>query len=67
MNRHITFRTIGIILILFALCFVGYALTHPEASFPWNIDITYGIYLAYAIVTIAVFLLGFVYKKREKK
>ena len=39
---------IGIILLIVAVCFVGYALKHPEISFPWSNRVSfmlYGIYI----------------------
>lgn len=38
---------IGVILAAIAVCFVGYAAVHPEASFPWSNRITFMIYGAY--------------------
>ena len=39
---------VGIILLIAAICFIGYALAHPEASFPWSNRASfmlYGIYV----------------------
>ena len=39
---------IGIILLIAAIRFIGYALAHPEASFPWSNRVSfmlYGIYI----------------------
>lgn len=39
---------IGIFLLIIAVCFIGYALNHPEAAFPWGNRVTfilYGIYV----------------------
>ena len=39
---------VGIILLIAAICFIGYALAHPEASFPWSNRVSfmlYGIYV----------------------
>lgn len=38
---------IGAILAAIAICFVGYAAGHPEASFPWSNRITFMFYGAY--------------------
>ena len=43
-----SFLIIGIILLIVANCFIGYALAHPEASFPWSNRVSfmlYGIYI----------------------
>ena len=43
-----SFLIIGIILLIVANYFIGYALAHPEASFPWNNRVSfmlYGIYI----------------------
>lgn len=39
---------IGGILAAIAVCFVGYAAVHPEASFPWSNRITFLFYGAYS-------------------
>lgn len=39
---------IGIILLIIAICFIGYAFNHPEAFFPWSNRVSfilYGIYI----------------------
>lgn len=39
---------IGIVLLAAGLCFAGYSMLHPEASFPWSNRITfllYGVYI----------------------
>jgi len=38
---------IGAALVAIAVCFVGYAAGHPEASFPWSNRITFMIYGVY--------------------
>lgn len=47
-----TVRGIGIGLLVIAVAFVGYALGHPEASFPWSSGVTYSIYAVYAAATV---------------
>lgn len=47
MNRK-TSVIIGISLLVIAICFIGYAVNHPEAAFPWSNRVTfmlYGIYI----------------------
>ena len=65
MKRHVRVCGIGILLVLFAVCFVAYALTHPEAGFPWGNHITYTIYLAYLFLTISVFAAAGAARKRR--
>ena len=42
-----TSLAIGAVLIAIAVCFVVYAASHPEASFPWSNRITFMIYGVY--------------------
>lgn len=46
-----TSRKLGLLLLVLAVCFVAYALGHPEGSFPWSSSVTCGIYLVYIFVT----------------
>lgn len=46
MNKKISLR-IGIVLLIVAICFLLFALNHPEASFPWSNKVTFMIYGAY--------------------
>lgn len=46
-NRK-TSLMIGVVLLLIALCFVGYAVHHPEAAFPWSNKVTFMLYGMYA-------------------
>ena len=48
-----TSRKLGLLLLVLAVCFVVYALGHPECSFPWSSSITYTIYLVYLLLTVA--------------
>ncbi len=48
-----TSRKLGLLLLVLAVCFVVYALGHPEGSFPWSSSITYTIYLVYLLLTVA--------------
>ena len=38
---------LGMILVFIGLCFIAFAVTHPEASFPWSNRITYMLYGIY--------------------
>ena len=44
--------TIGAALAAIAVCFVGHAAIHPEASFPWSNRITFMLYGAYVWLLI---------------
>jgi len=45
-------------MILIAVVFIVYALNNPQASFPWGNNISYIIYITYAIVTTVCLLLA---------
>ncbi len=58
----------GCLLVIGAIGFIFYALGHPEGSFPWGLELTYLLYMAYIVVTVLTFLFArFLWKKREKK
>ena len=59
-----TARWIGLAMALGAAAFVGYALGHPEASFPWGNGITYGIYAVYAAAVVVLLTAPFGKKQR---
>jgi len=65
LKQNKVFNAIGIILAVAAVCFIGYAITHPDGNFPWSNDITYGIYLVYPVITITMFILGSVFRKKN--
>ena len=52
-----TSRIIGFIMLIVAIAFVIFAITHPTASFPWSNTITYILYIAYFVVMV-VFLIA---------
>lgn len=57
-----TSRIIGVIMLIIALAFVIFALTHPTASFLWSNTVTYILYFLYFIVMV-VFLIAPFMKK----
>jgi len=59
MNKN-KFLYIFIGLVLFGICFIGYALTHPEASLNISLEAAYTIYILYIVYTIVMFIF---YKK----
>lgn len=49
-------KIIGIIMLIVACLFIIYAFNHPEASFPWNnqmTDILYGCYLLVMVILLS--------------
>ena len=52
-------RIIATIMLVIAVGFVGYALSHPEASFPWSNVITFGIFIVYLVAMIILFVASF--------
>lgn len=57
---------IGAILAAIAVCFVGYAAGHPEASFPWSNRITFMIYGAYVWLLLK-FLVDIPFLSRKRR
>ena len=55
-------RIIGLVMVTIAIIFVGFALNHPEMSFPWSNTITWGLYGVYAVVAV-IFLIAPTKKK----
>jgi len=55
-KRSNLFLIVGVIMLIVAICFVIFALNNPQASFPWNNMITFGIYIIYFVTT--VFFIG---------
>ena len=56
-------RIIAFILLALAVGFIGYALGHPEASWPWGSGVSYTIYSVYLGVMVLLFIAPF-QKKR---
>lgn len=55
MKNKKTYYLSGVLLCLFAVGFLVYALTHPELSFPWPNRVSYFIYFLYAVYTVLIF------------
>ena len=64
--KRSTSLMIGGILAAIAVCFVGYAAGHPEASFPWSNRITFMIYGAY-IWLLLKFLVDVPFLSKKRK
>lgn len=66
--KKATSLMIGVILGVIAVCFVGYAAGHPEASFPWSNRITFLIYGAYVWLLLKFLVdIPFLTKKRKAR
>ncbi len=57
-NNKKVLLTISIIMLLFAIGFIWYALNHPEGTFLWSNSITYGIYLFYIVIMLTCFIMS---------
>lgn len=50
------FRSIAWVMLIAAVIFLVYAVTHPTASFPWSNAITYALYAVYILVMLVLFV-----------
>lgn len=50
MNKKIS-RIIGAAMVLVAVAFIVFAVTHPEMSLPWSNTVTYALYGLYTVMT----------------
>jgi len=44
------------VMLIAAVIFLVYAVTHPTASFPWSNAITYALYAVYILVMLVLFV-----------
>ena len=49
-------RILAYMMLFFGIGFFLFALTHPTASFPWRIEITYFIYIVYILSMVVLFI-----------
>ena len=49
-------RIIASIMLIVAIAFFVFAVTHPTASFPWSNTITYFIYAIYMVIMVLLFV-----------
>ena len=56
--RH-SCRMTATLMMVAAVIFVIYSLNHPEFSWPWSNEITYGIYVLYAVVLAGLCVIAF--------
>lgn len=50
-------RLTAILMLLIAICFIIFAMGHPEASFPWSYTCTQWLYRSYVVVMIVLFFI----------
>ncbi len=48
-------RIVALIMLVLAIAFFAFAITHPTASFPWSNTITYFIYAVYILIMVLLF------------
>lgn len=56
-------RIIALLMLIAAIIFFIFAITHPTASFPWSNTITYLIYAIYILIMVLLFVAPY---KNEK-
>ena len=64
-NKSKAFLTIGVALVIIAVIFTVVALCNPQLSFPWSNAFTYGLYTGYGVVTLAMFILAIIFKRKD--
>lgn len=57
-------RIIASVMFVVAAVFFVMALNHPEFSWPWSNNTSYGLYCIYAVVMIVLFVAPFKWKKK---
>ena len=58
-------RIIASIMLMIAIAFFVYAVTHPTGSFPWSLEVTYFVYSVYLLTMVLLFVAPF--KKRKNQ
>ncbi len=66
MKKSKVLLTIATVMLIVAVVFVIYALGDPTGSFAIPLYIVKAFYRIYAITTIVLFILGFVFRKINK-
>ncbi len=51
-----TLRIIAAVMLVIAAAFIVFALTHPNAAFPWSNTVSYILYGVYAAIMIVLFI-----------
>ena len=49
-------RIIALIMLVVAIAFFAFAISHPTAGFPWSNAITYFIYAVYILIMVLLFI-----------
>ena len=49
-------RIVGLVMLIIAVAFIMFAVSHPEMSFPWNNTITWLLYGLYVLVTVVLLI-----------
>lgn len=49
-------RIIALIMLVVAIAFFAFAISHPTAGFPWSNAITYFIYAVYILIMVVLFV-----------
>lgn len=49
-------RIIALIMLIAAVVFFVFSITHPTSSFPWSNTITYFIYAVYILIMVVLFV-----------
>ena len=65
MSKSKFFLLTGVGMLIVAILFVCYAFNHPEASFRWDLNITFMIYIVYLIILVLMFLLAFLFRRKK--
>lgn len=47
---------LAMVMLVIAIIFFAFAITHPMLSFPWSNKITYTIYAVYTLIMIILFI-----------
>ena len=63
MKKVVSFVLVLAMVLALAVGFIGFALGHPEASWPWSNGVSYTIYGVYLGVMVLLFIAPF-QKKR---
>ena len=63
MKRKVFLGT-SIVMLVFAVSFVVYALNNPQASFPWGNQTTIMIYVVYLVIMVGCFSISRVLRKQ---
>ena len=51
-----TSRIAGLVMLIIAVAFIMFAVSHPEMSFPWNNTIAWLLYGLYVLVTVVLLI-----------